>query len=67
MKGNGRKQKNSDGSDGVWGMGGGAEQIIRGVPMFSKALLLSPPSCEREKKRAEREKMRGGRLTSRQL
>lgn len=23
VKGNGRKQKNSDGSDGVWGMGGG--------------------------------------------
>ena len=47
----------------VWG----AEQIITGVPMFSKALLLSPSSCERERERAERGKMRKRRLTSRQL
>lgn len=52
VKGNGRKQGQI--VMAAMGVGGGQEQIITGVPMLSKALLLSLPSCERGKKRAER-------------
>lgn len=53
VKGNGRKQRQT--VMAAMEVGGGQEQIITEVPMFLKALLLSPPSCERGKKREQKE------------
>lgn len=55
VKGNGRKQRQTVMAAMEAGGGGGQEQIITEVPMFSKALLLSPPSCERGKKSERKE------------
>lgn len=50
MKGSSEK-KNRDGAGG-----GGAKQIITGVPMFSKALLLSPlPVREKNRESGKKE------------